>query len=233
MKKLLLVPALLFAACGDNLHPDLDQAVGGAADSDSDSADTPVTDAALTASFTASPASCDTYSVAFASAYAYADGTTVANPICHYDFGDGTSGDTCTAVHSYVTGPGNWQAVANVTLTVTDPATGATATYTDIVIPPGNFDIGLTATSDGLSISWNAFAFYVDGTIGGEISIEPADKVIIDDPQVLQSGNGTVRVTEAGTYEVTFHSAIWPGVEGCDLTLHQAVEVTGCSGDGH
>jgi hypothetical protein len=226
MKKLLLVPALLFAACGDNLHPDLDQAVVGAEDDTGAVPETP-SDSSLAVSFRAAPASCDNGGLSFEGAYSYADGSPVSNPICHYDFGDGTSAATCDAVHLFAAPP------ANVTFTVTDPATGATGSFADTVIPPGVFDAWLIPSTDGLSISWEAHAFYTDGYVGiDHVSIEPADKVILDDPSVLNQGVGTVRVTEPGTYVITLHAAIWPGVEGCYVDYAQTVEVT-CNGDGH
>ena len=236
MKKVLFASALVLAACADDPIPDVDQpvtdgAVGTVgADGAVDTSPVEPTESALSASFVAAPAACDSAEVSFEATSAYSDGTAVANPVCRYDFGDGTFGDSCSAVHSYATGPGNSLTTANVTLTVTDPATGATATYTDLVLPPGNFDAFLFASSDGLTISWEGHAYYVDGEVGiGPISIEPADKVIIDDPTVLQQGTGTVRVTEPGTYVIKAHAAMFPGVENCEADLEQTVEVTACS----
>jgi hypothetical protein len=234
MKKLWLVPALLVAACGDNLSPDADQVAAGAAQDESDApADTPDTNP-LSASFQTSPASCADHAVNIEGIFEYADGTPVSNPICHYDLGDGTSADTCSVRHSYAFGTlGEYRVFADVTLTVTDPATGATATRTEVVFPPGNFDAFLIPSTDGLSISWEARAFYVDGEVGiDHISIEPADKVILDDPSVLSRGVGTVRVTEPGTYIITLHAAVFPGVEGCFVDFAQTVEVT-CDGGEH
>jgi hypothetical protein len=229
MKKLLFASALVLTACADDPVPDLDQPVTDAVvDASATSVD--ATERALTASFVTTPAACDSAEVSFEATTAYSDGTPVASPVCHYDFGDGTSGDSCSAVHSYATGPGDSLTNANVTLTVTDAATGATATFTDVVLPPGNFDASLNASSDGLTISWEKHAFYVDGEIGvGPISIEPAQNVIVDDPSVLQQGTGTVRVTEPGTYVVRAHAAIFPGVQNCEADLEQTVEVTACS----
>jgi hypothetical protein len=225
MKKLMLVPALLFAACGDNLQPDEEQAATGANGAEADApAETP---SALTASYQSSPASCTEHALNFEGVFGYADGTSVNNPICRYDFGDGTFADTCSARHAFATVP------ANVTFTVEDPATGATATTGGAEVPPGNFDAFLIPSTDGLSISWDAHAFYVDGEVGiDHVSIEPADKVILDDPSVLTQGVGTVRVTEAGTYVITLHAAIFPGVEGCYIDYAQTVEVT-CDGALH
>jgi hypothetical protein len=230
MKKVLFASVLVLAACADDPIPDVDQPVTDpTVDVDTGATAVETTDAAISASFVAAPAACDSAEVSFEAASTYSDGTAIANPICRYDFGDGTFGDSCSVVHSYVDGPGSSLPSANVTLTVTDPATGATATYTDIVIPPGNFDAFLNASSDGLTISWEGHAYYVDGEVGiGPVSIEPADKVIADDPSALP-GTGTVRVTEPGTYVLKAHAAIFPGVENCEADLEQTVEVTACS----
>jgi hypothetical protein len=224
MKKLLLAPAFLFAACASDSVPDVDQPVSGTAnDSDTTPAQPSESENALSASFVAAPAACDSNEVSFEAASIYADGTVVSNPVCHYDFGDGTFGDSCSARHSYSLGFGNYVPSANVTLTVTDPASGATATYSDLVLPPGNFDAYLNASSDGLTISYEGHAYYVDADYGiGPVTIEPADKVI----DVPSAGKGTVRVTEPGTYVVKAYAAIFPGVENCEANLEQTVIVS-------
>lgn len=220
MKKLLLVPALLFAACGDNLTPDEDQ-IAPTNTSESDAGEAPADTPELIASFTTAPVNCDLHSVRFEGRYAYADGTAVDNPICHYDFGDGTSADTCSVVHEFS------DVLSNVVFTVEDPATGAVASATDLVLPPKDFDASLLATSDGLSISWEAHSYYDGGDFGNlEISIDPAEQVIVDDPAVFTYGLGSVRVTAAGTYTVKLHTETGFGDPGgCEVDLVQLVEV--------
>jgi len=224
MKKLLLVPLLLLAACGDNLQPDEDQAVAGAGGSGA-TGDT--SGATLFAFFISSPGSCADHTENLEGHWGYTDGRPLPNNIeCRYDFGDGTSEDTCFATHSF-------PAAQVVTFTVTDLDTGATASSSEAVIGPRSLDATLDVTTSGLSISWEAHGYY-DGVIGTDIqlSFDPADKVIIEDPSILRQTTGTVRVTEAGTYTVEVATGVSFGEEGgCRFAISRTVEVI-CN-DGH
>ena len=215
-----LLPALLLAACGDNLHPDEDQLSASAED---DSGDETPNDATLFAFFLAHPSSCADHSVLFEGHYGYTDGRQVTNPICSYELRDGTVfADTCFAVHPFPT--------ADVAVfRVTDPANGQVATFEEAVRGPLSFAATLDVTSNGLSISWDAHAIYGDVVDAGStlITIEPSDKVIIDDPAVRAQTRGTVAVTEAGTYTVNVHAAIGFGDEGgCTAFVERTIDVT-------
>jgi hypothetical protein len=227
MKKLMLVPALLFAACGDNLHPEQEQVAGVEEGSGStpDMPDAP--NAQFFAFFLEDPGDCADHSVYLEGHWGYVNGPVVENAICHYDFGDGTFADTCRPGHSFPD-------AQNVTFTATDPATGATASFTESVIGPRSFEAALSVTTDGLSISWDAHGFYGGVDAGSTfIKIEPADKVIAPDPLVFAQPQGTVQVTAAGSYVVTLDTHItFAENGGCTAQADQRVEVI-CNGDMH
>jgi hypothetical protein len=222
MTKLLLVPALLFTACGDNLHPDEDQITAGAEEDTNDTPNTPDapdSDASLFAFFLQFPSQCIDHSVILEGHSGYTDGTPLDNPICRYDFADGTSVDSCGAFRSF-------PASEVVVFTVTDPATGQVARHEEGVIGPRTLDVTLDVASNGMSISWDALGTYGDSPIDVMIEIEPADKVIVDDPTVFFRSTGTVRVTSTGTYTVTASTRVQFGEHGgCFDSIERRVDV--------
>ncbi|HEX5058003.1 MAG TPA: hypothetical protein VFV99_01530 [Kofleriaceae bacterium] len=228
MLKLILVPALLLAACGDNLHPDEDQVATGAAGSGSDApGDTP--DAAvLTARFIPFADDCDNHGVRFEAQFGYSDGGAVANPICHYDFADGTSADTCVASHSLPT-------AQIVRLTVTDPATGAMAVAEDSVIGPEIFDV-IVDLSSGLSssgrpfIAWSARTLY-GGAEAGKIQFvdfDPIQDVEILDPEQQIQPTGVVSVNRPGVYTVSVLGSVELDLGGCSKIVSKTIDLTTC-----
>ena len=220
MKKLLLASAFLLAACGDNLQPTDDQASLGS-DEDTTSVPDP-TAPALVAGFIYEPQDCFDHSLRFEGHYGYTDGTVIENPICRYDFSDGTYAEGCRVSHSLPT-------AVDVVFTVTDPATGATGSSSEgNVIGPRSFDTSLAVTTDGLSISWETHAIYGDSPDVGNthISITPSENVIVEDPSILFDSTGTVAVTAAGTYTVRVDAAINFGdVGGCTAFTEKTIEV--------
>lgn len=231
MKQLLLVPALLLAACGDNLDLNDDQAVNGAqVDAGAPSAET--TDNPLFAFFVQSPGDCADHSVLLEGHYGYADGTPVQSPICRYEFEDGTSMDTCFGLHSFPTSQ-------VVSFTVEDPATGAVGQGQDTVVGPESFELTLDVTGyyfeNGPALAWSAETRYGDTAGVGRVNVDfdPIQDVIIPDPQIYTNPFGVVSVTKPGTYTVTVYAWLDFGEQGgCSATAQQTVEVP-CSSDGH
>ncbi|HEY5928319.1 MAG TPA: hypothetical protein VIV11_41810 [Kofleriaceae bacterium] len=227
--KLLLLPAFLLAACGDNLQPNEDELAASAEDEGEGEAPTTPNDATLFAFFLAFPSSCADHSVSFEGHYGYTDGTQVENPICRYELTDGTVfSNTCGALHPFPTSE-------VVVFRVTDPATGQIATFEEGVRGPAALDATLEVASNGLSISWDAHSVY-DGVVDAgsvRIAIEPSDKVVIADPAVLSQTSGSVTVTEAGTYTVSVTALITFGEHGgCNTTVERTVDVI-CADDPH
>lgn len=235
MKKLLLVlPALLFAACGDNLQPDLDQAVGGADGDGAAVPETPGPGDTLVVGFIYSPNDCADHSVYLQGHYAYPDGTQVEHPICRYQSADGTVLDDCV-------GPLSVPTLQNVVFTVTDADTGATGSTTSPVEGPKSFSVTLDANgfnfgSNQLGIGWYAQTKYGDQTDVGHVvmDISPTENLIIQDPEIFNTPIGPIGVTQPGTYTVSVTAWIIFGDEGgCTATDQKTVEVPACSSDPH
>jgi hypothetical protein len=221
MKIKLLLPALLLAACGDNLQPDVDQTLSGAEES-TEAADAPA--GSLTVSFHREPLACDDHSQLFLGSVYDENGIFVVDAICEYAFSDGTTASGCRTVHSFPT-------AQSVTLTAIDPATGATGSYSESAFGPESFAATLDVTSDGLSISWVAHTSYGERLDLDEVQIriEPAANVIVDDPNVFRSYAGSVNVTAAGTYAVHLDAYTDIGADNtCNATAEQTIEIT-CS----
>jgi hypothetical protein len=211
MKKLLLVPVLLVAACGDNLTPDEDQLAGGAVAPESDAPD----ELELYAALVSEPYSCDDNSVLLRGFAGYSGGPEVDNRLCHFELADGRTFDTCYQVVSLPT-------AQNVVLTVTDPATGNTATHEEVVTGPA-LDATLNVSSGGLWIGWS-----LESSSGFDlvrIDFEPVQNVIIQDPRQQENPFGVVNVTQAGTYTVTATVLKDYFLIGCSKTVEQTIEV--------
>jgi hypothetical protein len=224
MKKLLLVPVVLLAACAD-VKPDDGQVVVGTAVDDDGGGGGGGADnenfRTLTAGFITEPAECNDHSTRIEGHFGYSDGSLADNVTCQLLFEDGTSVEGCFAVHSFAE-------PQNVTLIATDSVTGATATYEEVVSGPLSFSATLDVTSSGLSISWNADAIYGTSPGVGQtlVSIEPAANVIVNDPAIFQQRTGTVEVTAAGTYTVTVGATLqFAEVGGCFASVDKTIDI--------
>ena len=197
MKTLLLVPALLLAACGDNLTPDEDQVSGTAVGDHDDGSDDPAA-RPLQAQIFIQTITCNETIARFEAGAQYLDdGTNALNIACKWTFDDGTTSTECAGDHPFATSGAH-----DFVLEVTDLDTGATAvsTQTRIFAPP--LELTLDVTSNGLSISYNA-----SSNTGGwpNVFVQPAELVFTeDDPNYPTATTATLRVREAGTYTVTY-----------------------------
>src|ERR1043165_3451717 len=146
MKKLLLIPALLFAACADVQTDDgqVDVATQDNGAGNNETFDTPT----LVAGFIFEPGSCDDNSALIEGHVGYSDGSSADNVTCQLQFEDGSTVDSCFAVHSF-------PQAQTVVLVATDSVTGATARFSETVAGPLSFDASLDVSSSGTSISWN------------------------------------------------------------------------------
>ena len=244
----LILPALLLAACGDNLHPDEDQ-LGGNAETDptespdvppdpTDPPDDPPPRGDLFAGFFYEPSDCVDHSVRIHARYGYPDGTPVPNAICRFSLGDGTviaeTPSTSDTQNCFIVYP--FPEPELLVFTVIDTDTGAVASHQEVLEGPETFTVALDATSDGLSIAWDARTEY-DGVpnIGSVlISITPSENVIVDDPAVFRQPIGAVRVTQPGTYTVRVGASIgFADVGGCGASAEQQVTVTTCVDTSH
>jgi hypothetical protein len=225
MAKLLLVPALLLAACADVATPD-DPAPS------TTSVATPETPASLTVRFTVRMEDCNTHNALLTAQALYPDGTAVANPICQFTVADGTTFDGCLAAPALPT-------AQNVILTVTDPATGASGSYQQVVQGPGTFDTTFEAYASDHAIHWNVTPRY-DGVLapGDVIStlvgFEPNDaRVLLPAPKEETNPSGVVSVTDVGTYQIVLEASIsFAAGGGCGHRSEQVVTVF-CDGSAH
>jgi hypothetical protein len=167
------------------------------------------------------PESCADHSVFFAARHYYSDGTSADDVSCQYQFADGTLADGCGVTYS-LPDP------QLVVLTMRDNVTGATATYQDTVVGPASFVATVDVTSDVDSLTWHAKAMYGAADTGTvQISISPADTVIVDDPAIFTQRDGTVRVSAPGTYTVTVQAGVDFGEQGgCMTSASASVDVT-------
>lgn len=230
-KHLTLLCGYLLVACADEAPESNGSSVGGAGgetspidtslqglENDIPSGEAPV----LYPSFDYSPQACADNSVLLVGRVVDANLDLVDGAICRYAFSDGTTADGCTVIHSVPT-PGN------VVLTAYDPITGATGRFEQLVSGPLSFTATLDVTTTGLSISWHAATLYgPTPNVGSvQIAIQPAEKVVAPDPSVFSRYDGTVTVTEAGTYTVTFDSTISFGESGfCSEHVERSTSVT-------
>ena len=233
MTRLLLAPALLFAACTDSLPPETD--VTGAAEGQNDGSPEPDdadTALPLVVAISQDPGDCVDHTVRLVGRFAYADGTVPENVSCRFTHADGTVlSDQCFAWPSMEVG-------ALVTLTVTDLDTGAVGSAVDFAQGPASFGTTLTVSTSGSTLSWDAHTDYGGVLDVGSIriSISPSANVIVPDPTVPLERAGSVTVTEPGTYTVTAEGSIQFGEEGgCGATAVQTIEVghAGCGDPMH
>jgi hypothetical protein len=223
MKTTFLLSALLFTACGDNLHPEdsqdsedqtskTDEDFSGSREIDADIFIETITCTETIARFEAGARYTD-------------DGSPVAGFECLWTFDDGTTSSECVGEHLFAAA-----GTHDFVLQVTDPATGATdiVTQTRFFHPP--LELSLDVTGDDLSITWNA-----SSNTGGEqhVFVTPAELIITDDPNYHFNTQFTLPVKQAGTYTVTYDVEDERGVsEICSATIVKQITLV-CDGDGH
>jgi hypothetical protein len=225
MKKLLLVPVLLFAACAETPKHDVDQLNAEGDATEPAGPATPAPDAPeseLLAFITQEPSECHLNTVRLLARYSYPGGVVPDNVSCQFTLLDGTViADSCFTVLAAPTD-------TSVRLTVTDLATGAVAVVDEGVRGPDNFTTSLAVSSDGLSLSWDGHTNYGGVLDVGSyrISISPSENVIAPDPSVFGQLAGTVSVTEPGRYTVTLNGSITFGEHGgCGSTSEATIEM--------
>jgi hypothetical protein len=224
MTKLLLVPALLLAACIDDLRPEEDQVTGNAeGDTAGSGLQGPTAvEKTLWAGFVQEPLDCVDHSLRLIGHWGYSDGTRPTNVSCLFTLPDGTVlSDFCFVSPSLEVG-------AVVTFTLTDLDTGAVATYSEFAQGPASFETTVDVSTDGLTLSWDAHTAYGNIVDDGRVrvTISPSENVILGDPSVLEQYAGTVSVTEPGTYTVAVRGFMqFPDVGGCSADAEATVEV--------
>src|SRR5688572_21807508 len=157
MKKLLLVPAILLAACTENsalpeepVSTESGQSTGGVGGgADNEGFDTPT----LFANIATDPGDCFDSSALVYGTYYYSDGSSTENVVCQLIFADGTTSDSCFASRPF-------PEPELVTLVVRDTVTLAEGRTSQTVVGPESFTATLAVTTDGLTISWEAHTFY-------------------------------------------------------------------------
>lgn len=189
----LLLPALMLAACGDNLQPSDDVKSGTEVGSDAQDGETPAR--AIDASIFIFAPSCDAAVAQFETEVRYVDdGSLVTDLSCLWTFDDGTTSTECIGEHTFATG-----GFHDFVLDVTDLTTGATdrATQNRFIDPV--IDANLEVTGGDLTISW------VATTNVGEVRVfvEPSEFITTDDPNYFLKRTNTITVSRAGTYTVT------------------------------
>jgi hypothetical protein len=222
MRKLLMVPVMLLAAC--TLEPtNQDPAPGGTAPVDDDSAGAGAgesfdTDITLSGEFITEPSMCSDNSLLFQALVFKSDGTRDFDVSCHFEFADGRTFDNCVFSASIPD-------LENVTLVATDAALGATVSYSEVVAGPPSFDASLDVATSGMTISWQAGTSSSSGTT--RISIDPAANVVATDPNVFLAPTGSVTVTAAGTYTITLDASMPIADTYCGAQVQKTVVIEG------
>ena len=225
MSKLLFVAPLAFAtACASDPPP---STVGA------DVQGPPLAGASINvaptlyAGFWYRPESCNDNSLMLYPVLRYSDNSSTANVVCQYAFPDGSVVDSCGVTHSIPT-PGT------VTFTARDTVTGATATYSELLVGPPTLSATIDVTTAGDTLSWDAHTLFGNAQDVGDvaISIDPAANVVETDPALFRQLSGTVHLTTDGTYTVTVQAGVQFADEGgCSTTATGSVDVD-CNGNG-
>jgi hypothetical protein len=195
MKTKMLIPVLLLAACGDNLHETDDQS----SSADEASAPDPDPEArAIDGAIYIETITCNETIAKFEADARYVDDNAPAlNVSCKWTFDDGTTASTCAGEHAFAVA-----GTHDFVLEVTDLSTGATDTVTQARFFQVPLALTLDVRGDDLSITYTA----TSNTGGVQVVfVSPDDLVIVDDPNYPRTTSGTVRVRAAGTYTVTYH----------------------------
>jgi hypothetical protein len=124
------------------------------------------------------------------------DGTPVPGATCLYTFADGSTADACVLEHEFTT-----SGIQNISLDVTVPGVEGVA-HADVqvfIYEPLVATLEASAPECGLELSWNAS---VNVLAMAHVFVEPADKIITDDPLYHLNRDYTLAVTEPGTYTV-------------------------------
>ena len=220
------VPALLLAGCGDNLHPEdtEDQSSSCTGDHCDGGGETPARE--IDAAIYIETITCNETIARFEADAQYVDDNSPVFGIeCLWTFDDGTTSTECAGEHLF-----DRAGAHDFVLEVTDPATGATDIVTQTRLFAEPLELTLDVTSDDLTISYVATS-----NTGGEqvVFVSPDELVIADDPDYPRATSGTVRVTEAGTYTVTYDVEDERGVsEICSGQIVKTITVV-CDGHGH
>jgi hypothetical protein len=223
--KLLLPALLLAAACGDNLEPEdvEDQSSSGTEDG---SGHEETSAREIEASIFIETITCTETIARFEAGAQYADdGTPLTNYTCLWTFDDGTTSNECVGEHQFAEAGDH-----DFVLEVTDLDTGATdvVTQTRFFYPP------LVATLDVSTLDL-AIAYIGTSNTGGEqvVFVSPEEFVISDDPNYPRNTSGVVRVTQPGTYTVTYDVEDERGVsEICSARVVKEITVV-CGHDDH
>lgn len=220
----LLVPILLLAACGDNLHPDdTDDQSSFGSEEDTGGHDTPARE--IDASIFIETITCVETIARFEAGARYIDGTPVTDFECLWTFDDGTTSTECVGEHPFAEA-----GFHDFELEVTDVTTGArdTVTQTRFFFPP--LEATLEVTGDDFALTWNAMS-----NTGGEqiVTVSPAELVIADDPDYQRRLHYTVQVAQPGTYTVEYSVEDERGVsEICQARVVREITLV-CDGAGH
>ena len=220
MRKLLMVPVMLLAACAvETPDPDLGTNVTTAGD-DSAGAGAGETfeSGTLSGGFTTEPISCVDHSLLFQAFVFRADGSRDFDATCQYQFADGRALDGCTLTASV-------PELETVTLLATDTVIGASLTDSESVQGPASFDASLDVSASGMSISWQAATSGLAGST--RISIDPPGNVVASDPSVFLAATGTISVSAPGTYTVTLDASMPIGDGSCGAQVQKTVVIEG------
>ena len=221
MKKLFILPAFLLAACGDNMAPPSDQATAGAESTPTETDTDDGVSRAIDASIYIETPSCTDALAKFEVGVRYADdGSPADSYTCKWTFDDGATSDQCAGEHIFATS-GNHEFLVDVTHTVTGET--ARATQVRYIEAPHVATLEVTAPECGLELSYKAS---VSTPSENHIDVLESDKVIDLAPLALE---GTVRVTEPGTYTVVY-TAEDERQSGpiCEARVEKQVTVTAC-----
>lgn len=220
MRKLLMVPVMLLAACAvETPDPDLGTTVTTAGD-DSAGAGAGETfeGATLSGGFTTEPIACADHSLLFQAFVFHSDGSRDFDATCQFQFADGRTLDGCAITASVPD-------LENVTLVATDIVIGASLTDAQQVSGPPSFDASLDVSASGMAISWQAATSGLAGST--RISIDPPGNVVASDPSVFLAATGTVSVNAPGTYTVTLDASTPLGDSHCGAQVQKTVVIEG------
>lgn len=222
-KWMLVLPAVLLAACTDGLEFQEGNATSSGAGNSSVAEPTgEATENALHAFYLHIPQDCADNSVFLEGHYYYDDGTYPSDVSCEYQLSDGTTLQGCGATVSLPT-------AETITLTVRDNATGAVAvSQPDTFAGPAALDLQLSAsgTNDatGMYIAWNATANYGAAT-QFRVDVDPVQNTVVPDPHIFENAFGVLAVTKPGPYTISVSAFVSFEEFGCSQSAQATVEV--------
>ena len=219
-----VVPGLLVAGCAEDLNVGSDGVVEvDAAHHGRDKEPTEPPRPFEAEIFIFAP-SCDAPIAEYEAGTRYVDdGTPVPLIQCRWTFDDGTTSDTCAGQHEFETG-----GFHDFILDVTDLSSGATdrATQRRFIDFPIEADLEVRTPKCGLEISWVATVFPATFV---RVFVEPADKILPDDPFYYLNREYTLQVAEPGDYTVILLAEDERPVGPiCTERVEKVVTVTAC-----